>query len=675
MGEKHNNIHAVLSFSLRYCRRLIVVLAVLLACESQAQKVKNAAKDERVCLPVEVLQSLITISVDSAEELLSSHGYVYAASSSGEDSVKCDTIDGVEVRYTVTCFDYDVTDEDYSARVTLMVPVKDLHYNEVLYFAYNVKGRCNMRASFRANGYTSSTDTRVYNGSMSVDDKNDANKIVDLVAKLEQDTSIFVTIYEKHEKQKYVKQKQLEYCGYVDSVLGVASSLAEKQYLFNDALAILDSLKGYYQPKDNAINQLIKDIKDGRRVYYDNLLKTELEKNRYKRAKELLDTLLIITPEWDTASLNMYKMQREGIESLLNRKTVRFSEVYPAEFDSICSQISVLFNTDIRKSMYLYPRVEQKLKYSFHINTDTVNVSNGTVSLSCNTHNNDYLQKNVLRQDLLQKDLNRIAQSPLLKIKKENGVPVMTDETLEGELAFDYFVKSFDADTMDKDSVIRNFIYEVEMEYLSTRVVRDHDDNFRPIVDIVPRKPTMEKYTFGILRKSDGFRNYTDVTLVNFETAMGASWMPSLLVPGLGTFNQKASSSVSIRAVPFFLLAGISAVSFMWDRHVKESGEKLYEVNDPNLRNVLYVKNLGAWVGTACLAISATIYITDLVEGIGNSIRNVKYTKRLRNKLMEDGPIVLRWEDVVIPAGVDVQEENVETETQIESGSDDNKEQ
>ena len=167
----------------------------------------------------------------------------------------------------------------------------------------------------------------------------------------------------------------------------------------------------------------------------------------------------------------------------------------------------------------------------------------------------------------------------------------------------------------------------------------------------------MERFTFGLTRKSDGYRNYSDVLLLNFETAMGASWMPSLLVPGLGTFNQKARSSVSVRAVPFFLFAGISAASFMWDRHVTKNGLPQYEMTDPSAGNPLYIKNIGKWVGTVCLTISATIYVVELVEGIGNSIRNIKYTKNLRKRLLEEGPIPLRWEDVTIPAGVEIPEE------------------
>ena len=653
---------------------MIVVLAVLLACESQAQKVKNAAKDEHVCLPVEVLQSLITISEDSAEVLLSSYGYQYAPTDFTSDSVRVDTIEGVEIPYSIIYFRYGgdyPTDRDFSTTmVQLLVPIEeDMHYNKVEYYVDNVKGLCDMRKALREKNYSQTSSMTRFMGSVAVD-----STVVRIVVNVSQDTSLYVMFHEEKEELQYARQMIMQYINHVDSVLTSALDLADK-YQFNDALVMLDSVMGYYSPKDNEVVAYKKDIKDRRWAYYDDLKKNELSKNRYKRANELLDTLLIITPEEDSANRSLYMMQKESLVSLLNRKAVRFSEVYPVEFDSICSQIGSLFNTDIRKTMYLYSRVEQKLKYSFHINTDTVNVSNGTVSLSCNTHNNEYLQKNVLRQDLLQKDLNRITQSPLLKTKKENGVPVMTDETIEGELTFDYQVKLYDADDMHKDSTLKKYVHMVEREYLSELVKKDLDDNLREQYDTVSRRPTMERYTFGILRKSDGYRYYTDLWLIDFETAMGASWMPSLLVPGMGTYNQKARSSISVRAVPFFLFAGLSAVSFMWDNHVKKSDAKLYEVYDPELNNVLYVKNIGAWAGYACLAISATIYITDLVEGIGNSIRNVKYTKRLRNKLMKEGSIVLRWEDIVIPAGVDAQVENVETETQIESGSDDNKEQ
>lgn len=673
MGEKQNNIHAALSFSLRYCKRMVVVLAVLLAWECPAQKVKNAGKDERVCLPVEVLQSLITISVDSAEDLLYSHGYQYAPTDFTSDSVRIDTIEGVEIPYSIIYFRYVgdyPSDRDFSTTmVQLLVPKKDLHYNKVEYYIDNVRGLCDMHWTLKENNYSQTSSKTRYRGSLVVD-----STVVSVIVTVIQDSSLYVMFQEEKEELQYARQMIMQYIGHVDSVMASALSMADK-YLFEEALATLDSVMGYYPPKDNEVVAYKKDIKDRRWAYYDDLKKNELSKNRYKRANELLDTLLIITPEEDSVNRSLYVMQKESLVSLMNRKAVRFSEVYPAEFDSICSQIGSLFNTDIRKIMYQYPRVEQKLRYSFHINTDTVNVSNGTVSLSCNTHNNDYLQKNVLRQDLLQKDLNRIAQSPLIKMKKENGVPVMTDETIEGELTFDYQVKLYDADDVNHDSSLTKYVRMVEREYLSERVRKGMDDNLREKYDTVSRKPTMERFTFGILRKSDGYRYYTDLKLINFETAMGASWMPSLLVPGMGTYNQKARSSISVRAVPFFLFAGLSAASFMWDNHVKNSGAELYEVNDPNLRNVLYVKNIGAWVGTACLAISATIYITDLVEGIGNSIRNVKYTRRLRNKLTEEGPIVLRWEDVVIPAGVDVQEENVGTETQTDSGSDENKEQ
>ncbi len=654
MGETHHNTQKILSDSLRYGKRIIILLAVLLAWECNAQKVKSAKSNVSVCLPVEVLQSLITASVDSADELLSAYGYQYAPWVSGSDSVRYDTLDGVEVRYSIIYFNYKgdyASDEDYSARVELYVPIDDLHYNEVLFTAYNVKDLCKMRKLFMDNGYVQSSNRNEYMGSMSVDDN-----IVNIVATLNQDDEfLYVTFKEAEEKLQYVRQKIVQYSSYVDSILNSALNLANKKYQFNNALSMLESVKGFYPPKDNVVALNIKSIEDQRRGYYDNLLKGELEKGRYRRSKELLDTLLIITPEWDSSNISMYKKQKEGIESLLNKNTVRYSEIYPVEYDSICSQIQTLFNEDIRNHKYL--GVEQKLRYSFHINTDTSNASNGTVSLKCNTQNSKYLQKNVGRQDSLQAAIDRIAHSSLIKVKKENGVPIMTDETFEGEITFDYAVLTRDADDAHNDSIITKFIYDVEMEYLSTKVKRGLDGDLRVIEDIVPRKPTMERFTFGLTRKSDGYRNYSDVLLLNFETAMGASWMPSLLVPGLGTYNQKARSSVSVRAVPFFLFAGISAASFMWDRHVTKNGLPQYEMTDPSAGNPLYIKNVGKWVGTVCLTISATIYVVELVEGIGNSIRNIKYTKNLRKRLLEEGPIPLRWEDVTIPAGVEIPEE------------------
>ena len=63
--------------------------------------------------------------------------------------------------------------------------------------------------------------------------------------------------------------------------------------------------------------------------------------------------------------------------------------------------------------------------------------------------------------------------------------------------------------------------------------------------------------------------------------------------------------------------------------------------------NPLYIKNFGNYLGYFGLGIAGTIYLNELIEGIGNSIKNLNRSKELRKRLAES-PIMIDLQDAEI---------------------------
>ena len=127
---------------------------------------------------------------------------------------------------------------------------------------------------------------------------------------------------------------------------------------------------------------------------------------------------------------------------------------------------------------------------------------------------------------------------------------------------------------------------------------------------------------------------------------MGDSWLPSLLIPGLGTYHQEARYDVVSRALPFYLFGGIGIAGLWWEHHCKVNNIPRTNASD-NDGLFIYWKNSGYIVGGLGLFVAGSIYITDLVGGIKNSINNAKRSKALRQRLKESA-IILQTQDVII---------------------------
>ncbi len=363
-----------------------------------------------------------------------------------------------------------------------------------------------------------------------------------------------------------------------------------------------------------------------------------LDDKKWADAWEICNTLL--TLDSDTVGVVYI---RNLLRDWLNQKVFPFKSQSPEEYYYVRKQLQDVVNQEIRRN---FGRNVQKMELDFHIQTDSVNKSVGVINL---VSSSDKKQKLEARRNELRAAVDTIAKS--INPVSEHKINIRTEDNIKADVTWSYTTQVVNKKDV-RDSILASIIDTIEREYMyidkqSKTELVEPDGSLKYVR--IPKLPTKRVYTFGWINKElsrqDSVIKYNDIMLVDFETSLGASWMPSLFIPGLGTYNQNARSNVISRAFPFFLFAGVSVFGFLWE---KDIDHPRYEINDDMNMNPLYIKNIGYFLGYGGLGIAATIYLNDLVEGISNSVKNIERSKKIRERLAKQGPIAIELQDVII---------------------------
>lgn len=454
---------------------------------------------------------------------------------------------------------------------------------------------------------------------------NDSNEVV-------------VVMHDVLKINSYVNRKKKEARDYVIDQTMKASMLSDSGQ-FTAALDVLDILEGWYKPLDYSVRDTKIRITSQFTQYWMKRLSEVVNKiDDVQEAISICDTLLKYSDNKDT----IIKMRTILVERR-EGSTEMYSQFHPEVYKQIINALEDVANNETREN--LDTRM-QSLEMSFHFNTTINNMSSGSVALSFNDEVRDYDIDSYFspRTEKLQAKIDSIANLPIIKPVQRDGICILTSESFNTKVDWIYTKYEVQDSCNDKNIKMAPYLKIVDemffTGYRSERSKKSRDG--ATISSKMNYKPTTAKYTFGMNEKTVGDSVYTDVSLLDFKTSGAMSWVPSLLIPGIGSRDQGVISSAASRAVPFFLFGGLAVAGFILENN---------NANNPGLFSQSNVdiyerKGFGKVVGFTCLSISGIIYINDIVESISATVRNHKSAKKIRNELSTKGPLEIQKQDL-----------------------------
>ncbi len=610
---------------------------------ANAESTETATANNSSCLSLDVLQSLVHLPIMDVFDVLGEYGYTIG---SVTDTIY-DTVESFILKYQRTAFynrtatsaqSFDPSQESNhtpsQASVVLMESLDGLS-NYVIHIV-EPKGNCNPLQELAQHNYVLNKERSSFQGSYLHEGTIEQFEIV-----LNEDTNVWLSCQYIGELNQYIDQKKTAVYKVINNAIALARTLT-KDYFFDSAFTTIDTLMGYYKPADDTLLSCRKFVEEQRNKYYTSRMNQAIANVNYILAAELCDTLLSFNP----ANAEELKKTHALLTAQLDHKVASFKSFCPEVYDSIRIKLQQIFNQDIRENLYFEP---QELSVSFTFRTNKENESRGHFDLSHKGANSKSAKADLKRVFYLNEKIDSLAKSPLIRPIRENNIFVITEDNISTTAMWNYSTLTINGSTQRDSSLLSRFIDTIENHYFLKEIISkkelNEDGSYK--VTKVRRLPTKRIYTFGITQKEANNQTVSDIYLVDFETALGDSWLPSLLVPGLGTRNQEARYDVASRAIPFYLFGGLGIAGLWWEHHCKVNGIQRFDPRNNNDGTFIYWKNSGYFVGSLGLFVAGTIYITDIVGGIKNSINNAKRTKDLRKRLKESA-IVLQTQDVIL---------------------------
>ncbi|MBR6291719.1 MAG: hypothetical protein IKR33_02850 [Bacteroidales bacterium] len=573
------------------------------------------------CFTVEELESMIHMPSTGVYDLLDAKGYQMGFYSNKRESEWRDTVRYIELAYSRTIFN-DTTDRKSAL---WLYRSQDGLSNIITLERRPVRG-CSLYGPLHQHDYVYDREHSIFRGTATY--KGEVEHYD--VRYYEDSTVMRLTMRNIGERDTFVSRRIAAKQALIAAGIARANRSAGNND-FASALVTLDSLIDTYPPSNATIETARANVVRQKENYlYVQLINAVNKNNDIAGAIAYCDTLLRADSQNDSL-----RYIRGLLVDRQQSRIPRYSQFAPVVFDTIVSQLERIINTEIGT----YPSYKmQRLNLDFTIHTTGENLSHGTLNLNTDITGRKAKKALAERGSLLQANVRLISKSDLLQPIVRYGINVETNEKLKGEIRWQT-VKRRVKDTCNLENIqVKPYVDIIEERYFvsyDTVGVSFNDGGEEPVIKRRVRKPTRRIYNFEVVEKECNGNRFNDVTLTGFKTSSVLSWVPSLVIPGVGTHNQGLHSSWAARAIPFFLCAGISVAGFMMAD--KYAGTPADEAVHPwENRKV----DLGVGIGGAVIA--GTIYITELVEGIGNSIRNVNRSKQLRKDLRRDAITIQR---------------------------------
>ena len=587
------------------------------------QDSQNVSRTGSECLTSTTLLSFLNLSYSEAFERLDSMDFGLGDLGDMSDKVY-DTVDYFTLSYKRSIFFNKYNKGCY---IIFMESLDGL--GNIIEYSMNPKGVCNIVSDLNGHNYAYNKERSSYIGTMPINGRMGRFEIA-----VRQDYSLWVKCMRTDDVADFISRKKDTVKSVVAQATKQAIGLAEDGQ-FEEAYGLLDRMEGFYPPLDGELEKCRKSITKQREAVYEYRLSGMVELEDYPAAIRMCDTILAINPN-NSKVLHV----RELVYAQLSRQAQHYNLFRPESYRKTMTQLTSIVNTYVRE----HPSSDlQNLKLGFRFHTNKANESFGRVELQqegVTTKRASQREKD--SQMLLQQAIDSVAASSNIQPIVDNGIYVITHDSLSMEVSWRCSTLTMDADEVqDTELLVKKYVDSIEKEYFYHAKTSDWARTTEGVekVTYVPAIPTKRVYTFSLTRKESDGKVYSDIYLTDFETTDADSWMPSLLVPGLGTYMQHARGDVVSRAFPFFLFAGVSVAGFLYQN---------YRDGNPSMDDSWGMQNAGRIVGIGAAGVSAAIYFTDLFEAIGNCFKNAKRSKSLRKKLRQDHYIRCLEEDVPI---------------------------
>lgn len=446
-------------------------------------------------------------------------------------------------------------------------------------------------------------------------------------------------IRDKGEIDKYIKHEDSVRRKKVDNAKNSAKArLYEGK--FEEAITTLTGVRTCHPPLTAGIDSMIMDIRKNQiRDMYTRASIAVNEHHNLSAGIACCDSILAIDPQNDSIIQlkSLLRKERDG-------ETPTYKDFDPNTYHQIIRDIEKIINTTIAESQ---SNQKQQLSLVLNIQTTDTNQTDGRLSYNVNesTKLNRKQRRYIETKNIgLSAQLDSIIRNSRIKPIYHYGVNVNTFSKVSSDIVWTRYIEKYTNNSMMTagDSIIKRFADQVVEHYFV-------DSTYSPKTGAMEKKvkrPYREEYTFEFIHKTCDGRNYTDVKLIEFEPQSRVAWMPSLIIPGLGTYKQGYKNSVAAKAVPFFLFAAASVIGFMYEAGPGKSIERT-TIETGKFSRIWEYKNFGYYVGTGGAAIAGTIYVTDLVQSIVANVRNIRRSKQLREEL-DAGPIIMKQEDIIL---------------------------
>lgn len=575
--------------------------------EMQTETNERLGAEATHCLSVSEFVGLVHMSLGEIRMMLGEHGYKEGYFDGKQ--IHVDTVNDVVLKYGSRIAFDDIDDE---TSVIWIFFSKDGLGNIVT--IENGTGRnCNVYSVFNSDSnFFYERVNHVFHGSYTYNESTDGY-LVKYENNLE--TGMMkLTIKDTTDIMNYVKAEKAARRQRVQNAVDQAVNLADKLYYIT-ALGILDSLISE-DVLDEVVTSTRSNVAEMAEAYYFTCLDSAVNVAMHPAQGILFcDTLLMFSKKQDSVS-----KVREILIAMDSGEVSLYSTLRPEEFEQTVKELESVINDGIR---YYANDKRYFLKFDFTIHTDTGNSSFGNIEL---------LQGLTVmpETEILQQRINSIADSGLLSPIFQNGIYTITHQELAAKVSWTYQTRKITNSCNSSEKWLSPYVDNVKKKYFWA------GDK--------PSIPTRCVYTLGLKEKECDGKKYTDVELVSFKTSSFASWMPSLIIPGLGTKIQGDRSNVSGRFIPFLLFAAIGVGGLYYENHYQDFGVQRVDLPD-DFDYVWQIKNIGYALSIIGFGISSTIYINEIVEGISNFSKNQKRSARLRKELKR-GPIRLQTEDI-----------------------------
>lgn len=599
-----------------------------------AQKGKRVQKQTLPCLTVEDMENMVHLSYDDIVDLLDTKGFIEGI---GDDEPSLfDTIDGVVMAYTLHTF--NSKDSRYSG---LQIYFSRNGLGNMIHMILKPVNNCSLYNEFTNREYSRIDDNLGSNESYLRGNKMWDTLLVRYeLYYYEDEEEMRIRMRDERAVEEYVENEINRRKARVNSAIRLSATLAgEDRYVA--AQQVLDSMMGVYAPLDSALMEQKRAVLHHYEYYFKMKLKEAV--NVHMDANlgiNYCDSLLSLNPDDDSIKSVRILLMAQSANNFQP-----YSRFDKETYDTVVSRLEHLINKDIMEN-----KTEdlQRLTLNFTIHTGLTNESHGTVKLSSETYNRQLQSNFTARTNYLQSQVDLIASNPDILPVNRYGLNIVTDEKINADVKWRYSrERATGKERASRGVVIPTiaFVDTINQRYFS-RLDTVTNRNGEAEVRTVLRKPTKTRYTFGVTNKTCNGIKYSDVSLLEFKTSSAVSWMPSLVIPGLGTYLQERRTSVANRAIPFFVFGAIAVAGFMWESNGGKNIERPDFGNVSTMRFWEY-KNFGYIVGTGAAVIAGTIYLTDLIQAISTSVSNLKRSKRLREEVKRH-PIELQMQNIQI---------------------------